>query len=178
MSTISKCSYGYLTSPIQKYKNLGRSLASMLVVTNEESKAAIYNEELKSDTNQFVGLNPYDKAEIELKILTPNGLLLILSVNRRATLKQIKEDVFELAEKQPLYGALHDKSNYLFSCVNYATAVQELLDDSAMLSDIRPFFQTMRLIKKQDDKKEKQLNAQISILIGKGNNSKLLKIVF
>lgn len=91
MSTISKCSFGYLTSPIQKYKNLGRSLASMLIVTNEDAKAALNNDELKSDVNQFSGLNPYDKAEVELKILTPNGLLLILSVNRRATLKQIKE---------------------------------------------------------------------------------------
>lgn len=83
--------------------------------------------------------------------------------------------MFELAEKQPLYGALHDKSNYLFSCVN-ETAVQELLDDDSTLSDIRPFFQTMRLIKKQDDKKEKQLNAQISILIGKGNHIKTFKL--
>lgn len=81
-----------------------------------------------------------------------------------------QQEVFEVAEKQPLYGALHDKSNYLFSCVNFETAVQELLDDDSKLSDVRPFFQTLRLIKKQDDKKDKQLNAQISILIGKGRN--------
>ena len=170
MATVRKCSFGYQTNSIHKSKTLGRSLSSMLIGTSEEETKATYgNAEFKNDVNQFVGLGPNDTTEIELKILTPNGLILILNVSRRATLKQIKDDVFELAEKQPLYGALHDKSNYMFSCVNYETAVQELLDDSAQLSEIRPFFQTMRLIKKQDDKKEKQLNAQISILIGKGN---------
>lgn len=90
MSTVRKCSFGYLNNSIQKSKTLGRSLASMLIVTNEELKG-IYNAELRNDVSQFSGLSPYDRAEIELKILTPNGLLLVLNVNRRATLKQIKE---------------------------------------------------------------------------------------
>ena len=75
-----------------------------------------------------------------------------------------------------MFGALHDKSNYLFSCINFETAVQELLNDEFKLCEVRPFYQTMRLIKKQDDEKEKQLNAQISILIGKGKRRKLILI--
>ena len=92
MSTVRKCSFGYLNSSIQKSKTLGRSLASMLIVTSEESpKAALHGAEPKSDVNRLSGISPYDRAEIELNVLTPNGLLLVLNVNRTATLKQIKE---------------------------------------------------------------------------------------
>lgn len=63
---------------------------------------------------------------------------------------------------------MHDKSHYFFSCINFETGAQELLEDDSKLHEVKPFYQTMRLIKKQDDKEEKQLNAQIGILIGKG----------
>ena len=89
-----KCSFGnYLNSNfIQKNQNLGRSLASVLLVTDEETKSLYDATEIKNSfTSQICGVNPYDKAEIEIKILTPNGLILVLNVNRGSTLKQIKE---------------------------------------------------------------------------------------
>lgn len=87
-----KCSFGYLDNSMQKSKNLGRSLASILM-TDDLKDSSLYDTfEIKNNfENQIFGLSSYDKTEIEIKILTPNGLILILKVNRGSTLKQIKE---------------------------------------------------------------------------------------
>ena len=60
---------------------------------------------------------------------------------------------------------------YMFSCVNILTAEQEIFDEDKKVCEIKPFFQLLRLIEKQDDRSEKQLNAQIGFLIGKGRVS-------
>lgn len=166
--TTRKCSLNHLNGSFQRSKILGRSLTSVMLNNSEETCSIDDSDSGNASKDQMVDLNPYESQEIKINILTPNGLILILNVNRKMTLKLIKEEVFEIAQKLPLHGALHDKSTYLFSCVNYETAVQELLDDQSRLCDIKPFFQTMRLIKKEIDKEEKKLDAQIGILIGKG----------
>lgn len=86
------------------------------------------------------------------------------------------QELFDTAQKQPLFGVLQDKMAYLFSCVNILTAEQEIFEDDKKICEIRPFFQLLRLIEKQDDRTEKQLNAQIGFLIGKGNSPCLFEL--
>ncbi|RWS06961.1 phosphatidylinositol 4:5-bisphosphate 3-kinase catalytic subunit beta isoform-like isoform X1 [Dinothrombium tinctorium] len=110
----------------------------------------------------------FDKKEIALDVLTPNGLLITLNVNREATLFHVKEDVFYEAQRQPLFGVLKDPQSYVFTCVNFTTCEQEELDENRRICDVRPFLGILRLIEKKGDKNEKQQNLKIGLLIGKG----------
>ncbi|XP_023229587.1 phosphatidylinositol 4,5-bisphosphate 3-kinase catalytic subunit delta isoform-like isoform X2 [Centruroides sculpturatus] len=110
-----------------------------------------------------------DQNQVKIDVFLPNSLLIQLEVNRDATLLEIKEDVWEEAQKHPLYGMLHDKQKYVFICVTPTTAEQEeLVDEQRMLCDIRPFQAILKLVERKGDKAEKLLNAQIGSLIGKG----------
>lgn len=63
---------------------------------------------------------------------------------------------------------LTDASLYVFSVVNSMAEREEIHDESRKLSDVKPFAAVLKLIEKQGDINEKNLNAQISHLIGRG----------
>jgi phosphatidylinositol-4,5-bisphosphate 3-kinase len=111
-----------------------------------------------------------DTISVPVSVLMPNGLILSAEVERDTSLRELKEDLFESATREPLHGLLRqDRSAYIFVCVNEITAEpEELTDESRKLFDIKPFYAILRLIEKRGGEAEKSLNAQIGVLIGKG----------
>ena len=74
----------------------------------------------------------------------------------------------EESQKHPLFGALRDKQNYVFTYVNTGTSKrQELDDEDVRLCDVCPFLALLRLIERKGDKAAIELDAQIGLLIGK-----------
>ncbi|RWS31204.1 phosphatidylinositol 4:5-bisphosphate 3-kinase catalytic subunit beta isoform-like isoform X1 [Leptotrombidium deliense] len=119
-------------------------------------------------TEEFWLNDDIDRKETNLDVLTPNGLLISLTVNSESTIFHVKEDVFYEVQKQPLFGLLKDPQSYVFTCVNITTAEQEELDENRRVCDVRPLLGILRLIERKNDKNEKQQNAKIGLLIGKG----------
>ncbi len=89
------------------------------------------------------------------------------------------KDAFEESQKHALYGALHDKQNYIFTYVNInSSEQQELHDEDVRLCDVCPFLALLRLIEKKGDKAAIQLDAQIGLLIGKSNTFSFNTLLF
>ena len=111
-----------------------------------------------------------DTLSVPVSVLMPNGLIVTTGVEKETTLKELKEDVFESATREPLHGLLRqDRSTYIFVCINDVTAEpEELTDENRKVFEIKPFYAIFRLIEKSGGEAEKALNAQIGILIGKG----------
>lgn len=78
--------------PVRNFRNLGRSLSSIVVMKDE----VFETESLKSSYSQLCGLDKYDAEEIDINVLTPNGLLLVLKVDRNLSLKEIKTVIIKL----------------------------------------------------------------------------------
>lgn len=98
----------------------------------------------------------------------PNGILIPLQVNRELNLSELKEDLWDEAQKYPLYGTLRDGQYYVFMCINQNAEQEELVDENRRLCDVRPFQSVLKVVERKGDKAEKLLNAQIGVLIGKG----------
>ncbi|CAG2166030.1 unnamed protein product, partial [Oppiella nova] len=106
---------------------------------------------------------------IDVDVLMPNGTLITVNVMKEITFSEIKEILFEEeCQKEPLFGALHDKQTYVFTYVNMSTSGQQELDDEDVrLCDVCPFLAILRLVERKGDKAALQLDAQIGLLIGK-----------
>ncbi|KAF6209139.1 hypothetical protein GE061_014883 [Apolygus lucorum] len=107
---------------------------------------------------------------VELSCLLPYGIFVSLEVNRNSTFHDIKVELFEEAAKYPMGWRLTDASLYVFSVVNSMAEREEIHDESRKLSDVKPFAAVLKLVEKQGDIDEKNLNAQISHLIGRGQH--------
>ncbi|KAJ1528067.1 hypothetical protein ONE63_007985 [Megalurothrips usitatus] len=109
-----------------------------------------------------------EEVTVELNCLMPTGLLILLEVNKNATLQEVKEDLWEEASKYPLHGMLHDASIYVFVCINSMAETEELVDENRRICDVKPFCCILRVAQRVGDKADKVINNQISHLIGKG----------
>ncbi|XP_042908951.1 phosphatidylinositol 4,5-bisphosphate 3-kinase catalytic subunit delta isoform [Parasteatoda tepidariorum] len=106
-------------------------------------------------------------SDIAVDILMPNGYFMTISVNRYATLHQIKEEVWEGAQNCPLFSLLKDSDAYVFQCVNsYTGNKDELVEEDRMLFDVRPFQAFLRLAEKEGDVEEKKQNSRLGNAIG------------
>ncbi|XP_015119435.1 phosphatidylinositol 4,5-bisphosphate 3-kinase catalytic subunit delta isoform [Diachasma alloeum] len=105
---------------------------------------------------------------VELTCLMPNGVVIPLETNRNTTLAEIKEELWDEASKYPLHGTLRDAPSYLFSCINANAEPEELRDESRRLCDIKPFCSVLKVIEREGVKGDRNLDAQIGLLIGKG----------
>ncbi|XP_058443761.1 phosphatidylinositol 4,5-bisphosphate 3-kinase catalytic subunit beta isoform [Malaya genurostris] len=86
----------------------------------------------------------------EVTFFLPNGVLIILKYSIYATLQDLKTDVWEEAERYPLYCHLGDKSMYFFSTMSSANNNSyELSDESKRLIDVAPVFCMFRFVEKQ-----------------------------
>lgn len=76
--------------------------------------------------------------------------------------------VWKNASSEALFNALGDPDAYVFTCINQTAEREELEEESRRISDVRPFMCVLRLVAREGDRVEKLTNAQISLLIGKG----------
>lgn len=76
--------------------------------------------------------------------------------------------VWKNAKAEALYTALGDPDAYVFTCINQTAEREELEEESRRISDVRPFMCVLRLVAREGDRVEKLTNAQISLLISKG----------
>lgn len=111
----------------------------------------------------------------EVTFLMPNGVLIILKYSINATLSELKADVWEEAERYPLYCHLGDKSMYFFSTISSANNnSDELNDETKRLIDIQPVLCMFRFVEKQVSVNNKLIN-NITNLLGKTLSEKTLK---
>ncbi|CAN7985181.1 unnamed protein product [Ixodes pacificus] len=110
--------------------------------------------------------------QVDVTVLLPNGLVLPLQVHRESTLEELKQCTWREAERLPLYRCLRGRDTYVFTCVSERTSErEEFADEGRKLCDVRPFQALLRLVERPSDKADRQTNAQIGLLIGKGLNS-------
>lgn len=116
----------------------------------------------------------YDSPDLMLDCLLPNGIIIQMTVPKDALICTIKLDLLAEARKYPLFHLLKQNADvYVFTCVNEVAVRVELEDETRRLCDVRPFSPLLRLIESpkhtsQQNRTEKIINAQISILMGKG----------
>ncbi|XP_055587422.1 phosphatidylinositol 4,5-bisphosphate 3-kinase catalytic subunit beta isoform [Uranotaenia lowii] len=112
----------------------------------------------------------------EVTFFLPNGVLIILKYSIYATLQDLKADVWEEAERYPLYCHLGDKSSYCFSTLSNAnnSTSYELSDETKRLIDVQPVFCMFRFVEKQVSVNNKLIN-NITTLLGKTLSEKTLK---
>ncbi|XP_030842482.1 phosphatidylinositol 4,5-bisphosphate 3-kinase catalytic subunit beta isoform [Strongylocentrotus purpuratus] len=106
-------------------------------------------------------------ANVELMCLLPNGIYIPLQCSREATLTNIKRELWTKAKSEPLFNLLLDLNFYIFQCINYSAEQEELLDEKRRLCDIKPFWSTLRVVRKAGDVEDRVLNSQIGLCIGK-----------
>ncbi|PIK40149.1 phosphatidylinositol 4,5-bisphosphate 3-kinase catalytic subunit beta isoform [Apostichopus japonicus] len=104
---------------------------------------------------------------VELLCLLPNGIIVPLRCERESTLSAIKRELWDVASRFPVYNQLLDLNFYNFQCVQEGGEREELLEERKRISDIRPFCNTLTVVRKAGDAEEKVLNSRIGILIGK-----------
>ncbi|GBM84716.1 Phosphatidylinositol 4,5-bisphosphate 3-kinase catalytic subunit delta isoform [Araneus ventricosus] len=107
--------------------------------------------------------------DVTLDVLLPNGCFMNVTVPRDATLHEIKEEVWELAQRVPLFGLLRDSDSYVFQCINLSTAEREdLTEEDRRLCEVRPFQGVIRLVERKGDEEEKALHSRLNFVIGIG----------
>ncbi|KAI8435273.1 hypothetical protein MSG28_003612 [Choristoneura fumiferana] len=109
---------------------------------------------------------------VELTCLLPNSVYIPLRPTWNATLRHVKEELWDKAEGYPLYGMLHEMSGYVFQFVNSLAVLEEVSvdDENKRLRDIKPVFGVLKIVERSMRPGEQFLNMQISHLIGKGLN--------
>ncbi|KAL2103533.1 hypothetical protein ACEWY4_000401 [Coilia grayii] len=106
--------------------------------------------------------------QVTMDFLLPTGIYLSLDVSRNDTIATIKKVLWRNARSEPLYSALGDPDAYVFTCINVTAEREDLEDEQRRLCDVRPFLPILRLVAREGDRVEKLINAQISLLLGKG----------
>ncbi|XP_053678088.1 phosphatidylinositol 4,5-bisphosphate 3-kinase catalytic subunit delta isoform [Anopheles nili] len=103
----------------------------------------------------------------ELCFLMPNGILILMTQPINMTLAELKTDVWEEAERYPLYCHLGDKNNYCFSALssgrsNSSTTYE---DEQIRVGDVQPAFGVLRFVEKSNVSKNSMLMSSISELL-------------
>ncbi|XP_072943702.1 phosphatidylinositol 4,5-bisphosphate 3-kinase catalytic subunit delta isoform [Epargyreus clarus] len=109
---------------------------------------------------------------VELTCLMPNSVYIPVTMSWDATLLDVKEELWEVAGKYPLFGMLQHMSRYVFQFINSLAVPEEVDDENKRVRDIRPVCGVLMIIEEKSIQKpgEHLLNTQISHLIGKGLN--------
>lgn len=107
---------------------------------------------------------------VDLTCLMPNGILIPLTTTQAATIEEIKEELWENASRYPLYGFLHDKSQYVVSVIvklgTQKAKTEEISDESVSLSDVQPYFNLLKIAERTHST-DNPLEKDITHLIGK-----------
>lgn len=95
-----------------------------------------------------------------------------MKVSQYATFEEIKEELWENAQRYPLYGFLHDKSEYVITVIcgtpHYGkkAKTEEIHNESIRLCDTQPYFCLLKIVEKNKSV-DNPLEKDISHLIGK-----------
>lgn len=103
---------------------------------------------------------------LELSCLMPTGVMVFLQACQTATLQEVKEDLWEEAERYPLFGLLRDKSMYVLSAITDVAKATALLDETKRLCDVQPTFCILKIEEKKVSTNQ-TLVSNINGLIGK-----------
>lgn len=106
---------------------------------------------------------------IDLTCMMPNGIIIPLKSSQSATIEEIKEELWESAPRFPLYGSLHDKSQYVVSVIsNFGkkAKAEEISDETIRLCDVQPYFCILKIAEKTTSV-DNPLEKDITHLIGK-----------
>lgn len=86
------------------------------------------------------------------------------------------QELWTKAKSEPLFNLLLDLNFYIFQCINYSAEQEELLDEKRRLCDIKPFWSTLRVVRKAGDVEDRVLNSQIGLCIGKSKLSSFMHV--
>lgn len=81
----------------------------------------------------------------------PNGIIIPLKTSQNATIEEIKEELWEFAPRYPLYGSLHNKSEYVVSIISSfgpKAKTEEIIDETTRLIDVQPYFCILKIAEK------------------------------
>lgn len=125
------------------------------------------------DQHAFV---PYDfwltdpQDLVDISCLMPNSILICMKVSQNATFEEIKEELWEKAQRYPLYGFLHDKSEYVITVIGGAHSGKKghetIHNETIRLCDVQPYFCLLKIVEKNKST-DNLLEKDISHLIGK-----------
>uniref|UniRef100_A0A182QT80 phosphatidylinositol 3-kinase n=1 Tax=Anopheles farauti TaxID=69004 RepID=A0A182QT80_9DIPT len=109
--------------------------------------------------------NPDDTTE--LNILMPNGVMIPMRQSIYVTLEELKTEIWEEAERYPLYCHLGDKNKYCFSTLahgrtNSSTTYE---NESTRLLDVQPALGILRFVEKSNVSENTKLIENISSLL-------------
>lgn len=108
---------------------------------------------------------------VDISCLMPNGIIIFMKVSQNTTFEEIKEELWENASRYPLYGFLHDKSEYVITVIcgthfGKKGKSEEIHNESIRLCDIQPYFCVLKIVEKNKSL-DNPLEKDISHLIGK-----------
>lgn len=109
----------------------------------------------------------YDSLELVLDCLLPSGFICEITVQKNATIRSIKKDLWKVVEGLPFSSLLDSPELHIFECIDENSENVEITDESRRMYDVRPFFNMLRLRRIQHSNDQQAFNNQLNILIGK-----------
>ncbi|CAG9803397.1 unnamed protein product [Chironomus riparius] len=106
---------------------------------------------------------------IQVHCFMPNGNYILFHCPTTLTLFEMKEELWEEAEKYPLFGHLRNKAMYVIKAIKSPSALlEEIIDESQRICDVQPYFALFRISERLENESEDiNLNKNINSLIGK-----------
>uniref|UniRef100_A0A182N1I0 phosphatidylinositol 3-kinase n=1 Tax=Anopheles dirus TaxID=7168 RepID=A0A182N1I0_9DIPT len=101
----------------------------------------------------------------ELSFLMPNGVMIPMRHSIYITLEDLKTEVWEEAERYPLYCHLGDKNKYCFSTLASGRTSTTYEDEGTRLVDVQPALGIVRFVEKSNVSENTKLMENISSLL-------------
>ena len=102
-------------------------------------------------------------SQVEVSFLMPNGIFILLKVDRDSTLASIKEACWKEAETYPAFELLQLASEYIFVGVTQNGEKEKFYDELRRFCDLRLFQPILKAIEHSGNRTEKIFNAKISM---------------
>lgn len=96
----------------------------------------------------------------------PTGIIIPLICARDATLESIKEDLWDSAQRYPLFRLLGDPASYIFVSITRDAEREEFYDESRRLCDLHLFQPILKVVEPKGNTEEKRLNSEIKLAVG------------
>jgi phosphatidylinositol-4,5-bisphosphate 3-kinase len=103
----------------------------------------------------------------EVDLLLPTGMMVTLSATPSTTLRQLKDRLYQEAKQHPLFSLLKDQGFYNFLGITRDGEKEEFVNEEMCLEDLNLYAPVLKLVEREGNQEEKQLNSEISNLIGR-----------